>query len=113
MWMELRNDSFSMKFVMWPWRQGIKSLSDVGRLALVASIKVSLFSWKACWGKVLTLDQLHKRGWTCLRDASFIKSKKNQLIIFCFIMPRQSLFGSCSSLSLTFLKFFLLSKKHF
>ena len=43
MWMELRNDSFSMKFVMWPWRQGIKSLSDVGRLALVAFIKVTCF----------------------------------------------------------------------
>ena len=26
--------------------------------------KVSFFAWEATWGKVLTLDQLKRRGWS-------------------------------------------------
>ena len=29
-----------------------------------APTKVGFFAWEASWGRVLTLDQLKKRGWT-------------------------------------------------
>ena len=32
--------------------------------------KVSFFAWEATWGKVLTLDQLQRRGWSLVHRCS-------------------------------------------
>ncbi|RVW14380.1 hypothetical protein CK203_090481 [Vitis vinifera] len=55
--------------------------------------KVSFFAWEAYWGKVLTLDQLKKRGRSLAIDASFAVWKKSQLIIFLFSALRQEVMG--------------------
>ena len=34
---------------------------------------VSFFTWEACWGKVLTLDQLQKGGWTLVNRYALCK----------------------------------------
>ena len=34
---------------------------------------MSFFTWEACWGKVLTLDQLQKRGWTLVNRYALCK----------------------------------------
>ena len=41
--------------------------------------KVGLFAWKASWGKVLTLDQLKRRGWT-LANRCFLCLVKEESI---------------------------------
>ena len=35
--------------------------------------KASFFTWEACWGKVLTLDQLQERGWTLANGCALCK----------------------------------------
>ena len=41
--------------------------------------KVCFFAWEAFWGKVLTLDQLKKRGW-CLANKCFLCCEEEQSI---------------------------------
>ena len=48
--------------------------------------KVGFFAWEASWGKVLTLDQLKKRGWTLANRCFFCLTKKestNHILIHC------------------------------
>ena len=40
---------------------------------------MGFFAWEASWGKVLTLDQLKKRGWT-LANRSFFCCEKEESI---------------------------------
>ena len=37
--------------------------------------EVSFFAWEASWGKVLTLDQLQRRGWFVMNQCFFYISK--------------------------------------
>ena len=37
--------------------------------------KVSFFAWEACWVKVLTLDQLQRRGWLLVNTCALCKEK--------------------------------------
>ncbi|RVX18032.1 putative ribonuclease H protein [Vitis vinifera] len=69
--------------------------------------KVCFFAWEAFWGKVLTLDQLKKRGRFLAKDASFAVRKKSQLIIFLFNAPGQECYGSYCLLFLVLLGSFL------
>ena len=41
--------------------------------------KVGFFTWEASWGKVLTLDQLKRRGWT-LANRCFLCLVKEESI---------------------------------
>ena len=43
------------------------------------SSKVGFFAWEASWGKVLTLDQLKRRGWT-LANRCFICLVEEEVI---------------------------------
>ena len=56
--------------------------------------KVCFFAWEASWGKVLTMDQLKKRGGLLLTDVFCAVRKRSQLIIFLYIAPRQELYGN-------------------
>ncbi|RVW75414.1 putative ribonuclease H protein [Vitis vinifera] len=62
--------------------------------------KVSFFAWKASWGKVLTMDQLKKRGWALANRCFCAVRKRSLLIIFLYIAPGQELYGSYCSPSL-------------
>lgn len=48
--------------------------------------KVGFFAWEALWGKVLTLDQLKRRGWT-LANRCFLclveEESINHILIHC------------------------------
>ena len=35
--------------------------------------KVSFFTWEACWEKVLTLDQLQRKGWILVNRCALCK----------------------------------------
>ena len=64
-WVEAKNGTFSVKSLY-------ASLETGSLVQFPASVvwnawvppKVSFFAWEATWGKVLTLDQLQKRGWS-------------------------------------------------
>ena len=49
--------------------------------------KASFFTWEACWGKVLTLDQLKKRGWTLANRCALCKVELktiNHILLYCY-----------------------------
>ena len=68
----------------------------------LAPVKVSLFVWEASHGKILTIDNLQRRGFTIFKgegspwliDATRVKENSNQWIICCFIARLQGLFGT-------------------
>ena len=70
--------------------------SDEGYLEFVGS-KVSFFAWDICWWKVLCFISFKEEGGCWLINASYVNSKKNQLIIFFCTVPRQGFFGCYSS----------------
>ena len=37
--------------------------------------KVSFFTWEACWEKILTLDQLQRRGWILANRCALCKEE--------------------------------------
>ena len=41
--------------------------------------KVSFFAWEASWGKVLTLDQVKKRGWDLANRCSFCQVEEESI----------------------------------
>ena len=51
--------------------------------------KVNFFAWEAIWGKVLTLDQLQKRGWSLINRCFFCKEEEesiNHIFLHCFLV---------------------------
>ncbi|RVW79159.1 Apoptosis inhibitor 5-like protein API5 [Vitis vinifera] len=62
------------------------------------SPKVSFFAWEASWGKVLTLDQVKKRGWDLANRCSFVKWKRNPLTTSFFIVKDESIVGDAFTL---------------
>ena len=63
-WVDIKSDIFSVKSFYSslacrgadPFPHGIVSNSW-------APVRVNFFTWEATWAKILTLDQLKKRGW--------------------------------------------------
>ena len=48
--------------------------------------KVSFFAWEVSWGKVLTLDQIQKRGWTLANRCYFCQAHEesiDHLLFYC------------------------------
>ena len=41
--------------------------------------KVSFFAWEATWGKVLTLDQLQRRGWSLVNGCSLCFAQEESI----------------------------------
>ncbi|RVW53259.1 hypothetical protein CK203_091640 [Vitis vinifera] len=64
MWKVTSNESFSVKSLYNDLSSRRAGLFPHGLIwnPSVPS-KVSFFAWEAAWGKVLTMDQLKKRGW--------------------------------------------------
>ena len=51
-----------------------------------APMKVSFFAWEASWGRILTLDQLKRRGWTLPNKCYLCKCVEettNHLLLHC------------------------------
>ena len=49
-------------------------------------MRVSFFSWEASWNKILTIDQLKRRGWDTPNRCCLCKEKEetsDHLILFC------------------------------
>ncbi|RVX05413.1 hypothetical protein CK203_013534 [Vitis vinifera] len=44
--------------------------------------KVRFFAWEACWGKVLTLDQLQRRGWSLVNRRALCKEESETIDLF-------------------------------
>ena len=54
-----------------------------------APVRVSFFVWEVTWAKILTQDQLRRRGWKMNKiDATCAKNKKKQVIIFFYIAQK-------------------------
>ena len=48
--------------------------------------RVSFFAWEAIWGRILTMDQLNKRGWILPRRCFLCKAEEelaNHVFIHC------------------------------
>ena len=68
--------------------------------------KVNFFSWEACWGKVLTLDQLKKKSWILANKYALCKEESEFIDPF-FIVTRRDYYGSQCYLFLVFDGLFL------
>ena len=61
----------------------------------LAPVKVSFFVWEASHGKILTIDNLQKRGSLWLTDVICAKRIPNRWIIYCFTARLLGFCGSC------------------
>ena len=68
--------------------------------------KVAFFAWEASWGKVLTLDQLQRRGHS-LANRCFLCLSKVEVDTFYFIVQRLGFYGIFFSPSLVWPRFSL------
>ena len=68
-------------------------------------LKTAFFTWEATWGRVLTLDQVQRRGFFWQTDVFSTTLKKKLLITFLLTMQRLGFYDSCSFLSLVQLRF--------
>ena len=64
------------------------------------SPRVAFFAWKASWAKILTLDQVKRRGFSLANRCFLCQRMKKRLITFSIIVKRHSPFGNEASLSL-------------
>ncbi|RVX07327.1 hypothetical protein CK203_022644 [Vitis vinifera] len=65
--------------------------------------KVAFFAWEASWGKVLTQEQLQRRGSLWQTGAFSVYLKKKQWIISYCIVSRRGSYGTSFSLFLVYL----------
>ncbi|RVW55465.1 hypothetical protein CK203_075201 [Vitis vinifera] len=56
-------------------------------------VRVSFFAWEATWAKILTLDQLRRKGWRIPNRSYMYKEKKKWVIIF-FIAQKHAICGN-------------------
>ena len=56
----------------WPVRSGFQNIA-------IITPKVGFFAWEVSWGKVLTLDQLNRRG-TALSNRCFLCEEEEETI---------------------------------
>jgi hypothetical protein len=64
--------------------------------------RVALFAWTATHGKILTVDNLRKKGMVLVIDVACAKRMGNRLIIFFSIVGQRELCGMLSSPGLAF-----------
>ena len=57
--------------------------------------KISFVAWAASWRKVLTLDQIQKKGWALTNDVFYAKIMRSLLTIFFSIAKRRGRCGIC------------------
>ena len=89
-WMNLHNLNFSMKLLYATLESRvIMSFTRQVIWNLWVPSKVNFFAWEAIWGKVLTLDQLQKRGWSLINRCFFCKEEEefiNHIFLHCFLV---------------------------
>ena len=86
-WMYSKNDSFSVRSL---YRSLTKASNDPFPWSIIwrswAPMRVSFFTWKASWNKILTIDQLKRRGWNMPNRCYLRKVEEetsDHLILFC------------------------------
>ena len=85
-WVETKSETFSVKSLHASLKTGrvVQFPSSVVWNVWVPP-KVSFFAWEATWGKVLTLDQFQRRGWS-LANHCFLCSHEesiNHILLHC------------------------------
>ncbi|RVW74735.1 putative ribonuclease H protein [Vitis vinifera] len=95
LWKETKDGIFSVKSLY----SSLASRRDVqfpysNIWSTCVPTKVSFFAWEAYWGKVLTLDQLKKRGRSLANRCFLCGMEEESLIIFLFSALRQEGYGS-------------------
>ncbi|RVW51874.1 hypothetical protein CK203_067969 [Vitis vinifera] len=80
LWKETKDEIFSVKslYSILVSRRGVQFPINIIWNPCVPT-KVCFFAWEAFWGKVLTLDQLKKRGW-CLANRCFLCCEEEESI---------------------------------
>lgn len=80
LWMDYKNGFFSIKSLYFVLELGhvIPFLVTLIWNSRVQS-KVSSFAWEASWIKMLTLDQLQKRGWSLANRYLLCKSEEESM----------------------------------
>ena len=106
-WTASRCGTFTVKSLYSILEPGDSSLFPSGSIWR-ASVppKVAFFAWEASWGKVLTLDQLQRRGHS-LANRCFLCLSKVEVDTFYFIVQRLGFYGIFFSPSLVWLRFSL------
>ena len=88
MWKETKNEIFSVKSLYNTLEPScaVRFLWSIIRSPCVPTKVVFFFAWEASWGKVLTLDQLKRRGWN-LGNRCFLccveEETINHILIHC------------------------------
>ncbi|RVW23454.1 putative ribonuclease H protein [Vitis vinifera] len=80
LWKETKDGIFSVKslYSILDSRRGVQFPINIIWNPCVPT-KVDFFAWEAFWGKVLSLDQLKKRGW-CLANRCFLCCEEEESI---------------------------------
>ena len=86
-WKNSKNDSFSIRSL---YRSFTRASSDPFPWSIIwrswAPMRVSLFAWEASWNKILTIDQLKRRGRNMPNRCYLCKMEEetnDHLILFC------------------------------
>ena len=86
-WMETKDRTFSTKSFYKVLKPGSSVLFPMKIIwKSCVQPKVSFFTWEASWGKVLTLDQVKKRGWALANRCYFCQADEesiNHLLLHC------------------------------
>ena len=78
--METRDGIFSTKSLCKALASGSSVLFPMKNIwKSCVQPKVSFFTWEASWGKVLTLDQVKKRGWALANRCSFCQVEEESI----------------------------------
>ena len=86
-WMETKDGTFSTKSLykaLEPDSSVLFPMKNIRKSCVQP--KVSFFAWEATWSKVLTLDQVKKRGWTLVNRCYFCQAKEesiDHLLLYC------------------------------
>ena len=79
-WMNLSNNKFSVKHLYATLELGVLiSFSKSVVWNLWVPSKVNFFAWEATMGKVLTIDQLQKRGWSLVNRCFLCKEEEESI----------------------------------
>ena len=84
LWKETKDGNFSVKslYSALDYRSAVRLPKSIIWSPRVPT-KVGFFAWEASWGKVLTIDQLERRGWS-LANKCFLCCVEEESILIIF-----------------------------
>ena len=93
-WNDSKNENFSVRSLYCSFSKGPR---DPFMFSIMwkswAPIKVSFFAWESAWVRIVTLDQLKRRGWNLLNRCFCAKLRRKPQITCFFFTSKQECCG--------------------